>query len=109
MSGRGAFRRRMGISVDQPSCAGCGYPVRGLPSFICPECGCDLREVGIVTPSRYIPGLKLFFSALWIGMRAGFAAGLNAYRVVWRGGRIAQRERARENEATSGTGRTASA
>src|SRR5262245_46761666 len=105
----GGFSRRMGISLDQPSCGYCGYPVRGLPSFVCPECGSDLREVGIDTPSRYLPGLKLFFSALWIGTRAGFAAGLNAYRVVWRGGRIAQRERSGENEATAGQGRTASA
>jgi len=28
-------------------CAKCGYNVTGLPTFICPECGSDLREVGI--------------------------------------------------------------
>lgn len=29
-------------------CGQCQYPVRDLPSFTCPECGSDLREVGIV-------------------------------------------------------------
>lgn len=29
------------------SCGGCGYAVRGLPGLNCPECGADLRAVGI--------------------------------------------------------------
>jgi class 3 adenylate cyclase len=29
-------------------CGKCGYDVTGLPTFTCPECGSDLREVGIV-------------------------------------------------------------
>jgi predicted RNA-binding Zn-ribbon protein involved in translation (DUF1610 family) len=32
------------------ACGRCGYDVRGLSSFTCPECGSDLREVGIVRP-----------------------------------------------------------
>src|SRR5437868_12809630 len=48
-----ARRRRREVSTE-PVCAGCGYAVRGLPTFICPECGSDLREVGILTPGmRY--------------------------------------------------------
>jgi hypothetical protein len=39
-----------GRKVSIPSCRACGYAVKGLPSFICPECGSDLREVGIDTP-----------------------------------------------------------
>ena len=39
-----------GPKVTEPSCRACGYAVRGLPSFTCPECGSDLREVGIDTP-----------------------------------------------------------
>ena len=39
-----------GAKVTEPSCRACGYAVRGLPSFTCPECGRDLREVGIDTP-----------------------------------------------------------
>ncbi len=29
-------------------CGRCGYIVHGLTTFTCPECGSDLREVGIV-------------------------------------------------------------
>lgn len=29
------------------SCGACGYPVRGLQALNCPECGADLRIVGI--------------------------------------------------------------
>ena len=36
--------------MSVPSCRACGYAVKGLPSFTCPECGSDLREVGIDTP-----------------------------------------------------------
>ena len=36
--------------MTEPSCRACGYAVKGLPSFTCPECGSDLREVGIDTP-----------------------------------------------------------
>jgi hypothetical protein len=42
--------RRQRRRVSRPSCGKCGYAVRGLPTFICPECGSDLREVGILTP-----------------------------------------------------------
>ncbi len=36
--------------LRRPSCGQCGYAVEGLESMSCPECGSDLREVGIVTP-----------------------------------------------------------
>src|SRR3954453_23556332 len=42
--------RRSGSKGPGPPCRACGYAVRGLPSFRCPECGSDLREVGIDTP-----------------------------------------------------------
>ena len=42
--------RWWGPKVTEPSCRACGYAVKGLPSFTCPECGSDLREVGIDTP-----------------------------------------------------------
>lgn len=47
--GSGASPRPSGRPFG-PACAACGYPVRGLPTFTCPECGGDLREVGIRTP-----------------------------------------------------------
>lgn len=47
-----AARRRMrSRGATEPSCGQCGYAVRGLTTFTCPECGADLREVGIRTPS----------------------------------------------------------
>lgn len=45
--------------VRQPVCAACRYPVAGAASFTCPECGSDLRHVGILTPGmmmRRSPG-----------------------------------------------------
>ena len=32
-----------------PTCGKCGYIVKGLTTFTCPECGSDLREVGIIS------------------------------------------------------------
>lgn len=36
--------------VRTPCCGECRYPVEGLTSFTCPECGRDLREAGILVP-----------------------------------------------------------
>lgn len=38
--------------AGEPACGKCGYPARGISTFECPECGADLREVGIVTPGQ---------------------------------------------------------
>ena len=35
----------------EPACEKCKYAVADLASFTCPECGSDLRTVGIVTPA----------------------------------------------------------
>ena len=54
-----------GRQVTEPSCGSCGYCVRGLETFTCPECGSDLREVGILTPGQRKPlsrGMRLL---LW--------------------------------------------
>jgi hypothetical protein len=54
-------------------CGRCGYPVRGLPSFDCPECGNDLRVVGIVTAvvrSRPLQGARI------VGFTFLFLAGI---------------------------------
>lgn len=37
--------------VRRPSCGSCGYAVAGLDGLTCPECGADLRDVGIETPA----------------------------------------------------------
>jgi hypothetical protein len=41
--------------VKEASCAQCGYLVTGLPGFICPECGSDLRDGGIRLPGERRP------------------------------------------------------
>jgi hypothetical protein len=35
-----------------PTCGNCGYPAHGITTLTCPECGADLRKVGIVKSSR---------------------------------------------------------
>ena len=44
-----------GRPIAQPNpdhfvCANCEYPVRGLPSDICPECGADLSQANSQRP-----------------------------------------------------------
>lgn len=41
-------RGRGGAGADLATCGRCGYAVAGLTTFTCPECGSDLRDVGIV-------------------------------------------------------------
>ena len=55
-------------AVTQPACGNCGYFVRGIATFICPECGQDLREAGIVTPATHAKGWSadpVLRAALW--------------------------------------------
>lgn len=35
-------------TITESKCGKCGYRVTGLPTFQCPECGSDLRDVGIL-------------------------------------------------------------
>ena len=37
------------VAAADPRCGQCGYIARGIASLTCPECGSDLREVGIDT------------------------------------------------------------
>jgi hypothetical protein len=71
-----------------PRCGKCGYSVLGLPTTTCPECGSDLREVGIVTPGipqRLRPGARL---AIWTLVLCMAAVPLTALLLgtlpVWR-------------------------
>lgn len=49
-----------------PSCGQCGYIVRGIGSLNCPECGADLREVGIVVERPRNRRFRLVqFLVLW--------------------------------------------
>ena len=43
------------------TCGRCGYMVRGLTTFSCPECGADLREVGINPPQNQDDSRRAIF------------------------------------------------
>ena len=43
---------RLARESGEPRCGQCGYLSKGAASFTCPECGSDLREVGIVRRDR---------------------------------------------------------
>jgi hypothetical protein len=55
-------RRRV---VTDPECGKCGYCVRGLEHMTCPECGSDLREVGIITPTNARPLSNTIRLLIW--------------------------------------------
>ena len=64
------FRRceRSRVS-ERPSCAKCLYPVEHLPTSICPECGSDLKVVGIITYRRRwwaVAGQVVALTALFV-------------------------------------------
>src|SRR5688500_2850472 len=48
-----------------PTSGKCGYIIRGIAGFTCPECGSDLREVGIVAPGLRKPLGTAARLALW--------------------------------------------
>ena len=51
-----------GQKVSEPSCGACGYATRGISELKCPECGADLKEVGIVMPGE---GRSVLTGCLW--------------------------------------------
>jgi hypothetical protein len=51
--------------ITAPLCGRCRYDVTGLPSNICPECGADLNEVGILQPGSVKPMGRLMRLSLW--------------------------------------------
>jgi hypothetical protein len=57
-------------SAEAGGCCGkCGYSTRALTTFACPECGADLREVGIVQPTkRAVPTVAILVTAGVLGV-----------------------------------------
>jgi len=71
---RGLRRRRR--ATGDGRCGKCGYLVKGLTTFVCPECGSDLREVGIVGGARVRaapPGAAVAFLTI-VGWKLALAA-----------------------------------
>ncbi len=64
--------------VAEPSCGKCGYAVRGLASLNCPECGSDLREVGIATPAMGRGAGPVMWALLWSLLLPWLAIGVTA-------------------------------
>ncbi|MEM9788993.1 MAG: hypothetical protein AAF842_01180 [Planctomycetota bacterium] len=58
------FRYRPGQGHGS-TCGRCGYPVQGLSTMACPECGADLREVGIVSDKQRGRVGPLVFVLAW--------------------------------------------
>ncbi len=56
-------RRRAGVKADAGVCGACGYTVKGLTTFTCPECGADLRQAGIQRPGGH-SGKTVIFGML---------------------------------------------
>lgn len=50
--------------ADLPVCGRCGYPSRGIESLTCPECGTDLREVGILPSGVHKTG-RAGWAVVW--------------------------------------------
>ena len=75
-----------GPKVTVPSCRACGYAVKGLPSFTCPECGSDLREVGIDTPGaarEVLRRIRGAGAAVHAAARTAGGVARAVARVVW--------------------------
>jgi hypothetical protein len=74
-------------SADEPTCGRCGYIVRGINGLICPECGGDLREVGIVAPGLRKPLGVPTRLAIWTAVAAPpalvFGAVAASYLAPW--------------------------
>lgn len=60
---RRRFPSEKGGGTGEPVCGACRYPVRGLSTFTCPECGADLRDVGIIKTGASNGGLRWTITA----------------------------------------------
>jgi len=49
---------------DAAQCPRCGYPVEGLPTWTCPECGSNLLEVGILGSKQDLTKRRVLLEAI---------------------------------------------
>ena len=82
-SGRRAMRGATapGAGAGAPSCGACGYDTTGLTSLTCPECGADLRAVGI-TRGRRAGALRGFVASALVMLAAWLFCGVASGTVV---------------------------
>lgn len=62
-----------------PYCGHCGYGVRGMRNWECPECGKDLHEVGVITPAYRRRRRVLLLLGIWTACFAMMGALLYDY------------------------------
>jgi hypothetical protein len=81
-------------SLKHPRCGACAYDVGGLPTWTCPECGRDLRRVGVHgTHQRRTPFSRCLsegIAAVTVLCLLGFIAGVAVFGgllglTTWRG------------------------
>lgn len=73
---------RVSPTDHEPSCGRCGYIVRGIPTLTCPECGSDLREVGITMgKTSHSPWIPFLLGALVWSIILPFVASLVAHAI----------------------------
>jgi hypothetical protein len=79
--------------VTGPQCGKCGYSAEGATTMICPECGADFREVGLLVPGAR-PGIgrtEMVISwtllVLLIGGVASFALAQFIAPKLWESGK----------------------
>lgn len=69
-------------SLIDPVCGGCGYSVIGLNSLTCPECGSDLRRVGIVSAKRPRITLQMIAAMLSLSLAIVLMNGLLTPKLI---------------------------
>jgi hypothetical protein len=60
-----------GVGSDEPHCGQCRYIVRAVSSWQCPECGSDLRNVGVRTGKDQLPFALASRIVLWTVLLPG--------------------------------------
>jgi len=65
-----------------PVCGACGYSVVGLTRMTCPECGSDLRAVGIFTPRTLRPRVWSGGGVVLFTVLLGFVATVSSLAVL---------------------------
>jgi hypothetical protein len=73
------WRRRKLTADGEARCAGCAYILVSGSSTVCPECGRDVRESGLLTPTAPLPPVGLGPVYLFIAL----ICLLPAARIVW--------------------------